>query len=132
MEGLVRNPAGAWQAYLFLVDTGADSTQLPYRTIQELGLPLNNITVLDDLRGVGSQQVPYFQWTSLLALHTEDQVLLHEVPFTVLLDPHGAPFPLLGRDVLDHYTVIIDRHRDRILLLDESETYEIQDVENFR
>ncbi len=46
----------------------------------------------------------------------------------IFLDPHFAPFPIPGRDILDNFKLIFDREKDKIYLLDERHTYEIKEV----
>jgi hypothetical protein len=41
----------------------------------------------------------------------------------IFLDPADLDVPLLGRDILDQLTLILDRPRDTILLLPGPETY---------
>jgi len=115
-----------WIKTSFLVDTGADETFLPQRSIAVLGIDTTSLDVRTDVGGIGGIGVPYFQWQSQLLLKSlSGQRRLFGGEMNVFLDPHAARFPVLGRDVLDHFVVIFDRKSNLMLLIGEPDGYQV-------
>ncbi len=114
-----------WVKHSFLLDTGADVTFLPQRSIAMLGLNIAKVSVKDDVGGVGGQGVPYFEHATQLRLLSPDGVRVLEGTLNIFLDPHATEVPLLGRDILDTFTCIFDRAKGQVLLLDPPDRYEL-------
>lgn len=122
----VLSSQGGWVKASFLVDTGADETFLPQRSIAILGIDTSGLDVRTDASGIGGTGVPYFQWQSQLLLKSPGgQRRLFGGEINVFLDPHATPFPVLGRDVLDRFVVIFDRERNQVLLIDKPDGYKL-------
>lgn len=116
---------GRWVKHSFLLDTGADVTFLPQRSIAMLGINTTAVTVKDDVGGIGGQGVPCFEHLTQIRLISPEGVRVLEGTLDVFLDPHTTEVPLLGRDVLDAFTCIFDRAKGQVLLLDPPDRYEL-------
>jgi len=125
ITGYIRRGNGKWVKCSFLLDSGADETFLHYRSIGILGIDISRIEVRDDVGGIGGYGVPYFRHPIDLKLVSAEGNAIFSGDVNVFLDPHATRFPILGRDVLDHFTVLFDRAREQILLLKRPDTYQI-------
>lgn len=123
IRGAIRDRNGTWQRTPFLVDTGADRTVFSAAILAILGLPL--VTSHDRLSGVGG---------TTEAVEVETQIrLFHDGPGHVVLRGQYAAFTslealdisVLGRDITDLFTVIVDRPRTLVCLLRERHRYTI-------
>jgi len=121
----IRVEHGKWNKCSFLVDTGADITFLHYRNIETLGIDTSQISVKDDVGGIGGYGVPYFQYPTDLKLVSAEGNAIFSGDINIFLDPHAASFPILGRDVLDQFTIIFDRAKKQILLISQPDTYKM-------
>jgi hypothetical protein len=99
------------------VDSGADATFLHYRSIDILGIDISHIEVQDDVGGIGGYGVPYFRHPIELKLISVEGNAIFSGDVNIFLDPHATIFPILGRDVLDHFTVIFDSAQSQVLLV---------------
>lgn len=125
LTAYVLSTDGRWVKHSFLLDTGADMTFLPRRSIPMLGINTVGVTVKDDVGGIGGQGVPYFEYQTQIRLISPEGVRVLEGTLNVFLDPHTTEVPLLGRDVLDTFTCIFDRAKGQVLLLDLPDRYEV-------
>lgn len=83
--------------------------------------------VYDDVGGVGGKDVPYIKFSSKLQFISGEDVKVFEGDINIFLDPHATDVPLLGRDVLDHFAVLLDCNRSQVLLLDEMAKYRVNE-----
>lgn len=127
ISGFVYSSMGVWLEYAFLVDSGADVTFLHYGCLDELGIDTSNLEVYDDVGGVGGKDVPYIKFSSKLQFISGEDVKVFEGDINIFLDPHATDVPLLGRDVLDHFAVLLDCNRSQVLLLDEMAKYRVNE-----
>ena len=108
----------------FLIDTGADRSVLSPSVLARVGLAEDDQRRGATTRGIGGA----VQTRSIDAVVTLGSVI---VPMTLLVfeaEPGGesstsaAALPsLLGQDVLSRFALVVDAHRDRVLLLEDSE-----------
>lgn len=115
-----------WTRMSFLIDTGADETFLHQRSIQILKIDTSNLTVMTDVAGVGGSGIPYFRWKTkvkLASLEGEGRLFGGEV--NLFLDPHASRIPILGRDVLDNFSIIFDRKRNVVIFIELPDDYSI-------
>jgi len=134
MDGIVRpllrvilKLKNTFYSSFFLIDTGADRTFLPYSMISQFDIDLKDIEVKEDISGVGGP-APYFTYMTELLIGDGEKFKIFKGEVGIFLDPHSAPFPILGRDILDNFKLIFDREKCKIYLLDERHTYEIKEV----
>lgn len=119
----VRATDGTWHPVPFTLDCGADTTTLPAQYIAYLGLDLSTMTVRTNLGGVGSGGLPYVEYATTLRFVVGSEQCDFPLTVAVFTNPADLDVPLLGRDILDQLTLILDRPRDTILLLPGPETY---------
>ncbi len=122
---LVKNTTGNYLTLSFLLDTGADRTFLPYRFIKPLGVDLKQVSIKDDVGGIGGK-APYFEYNTTLIMKSETTGIVFAGDIGIFLEPHSGDVPLLGRDILDYFTLIFDKRQGIVLLLDETHSYEIK------
>ncbi len=125
LTAYVLSTNGRWVKHSFLLDTGADVTFLPQRSIAMLGISTAGVSVKDDVGGVGGQGVPYIEYQTQVRLISPMGVRVLGGMVNVFLDPHATDVPLLGRDVLDTFICIFDRPKGHALLLDSPDRYEL-------
>ena len=111
----------------FLVDTGADHTLLSplvgTRLRRRLGVDLLDLPFGSPIVGVGGQ-------TEIRMIDATLDIGEQSISTTLsLIEPPPGYFPtmpsLLGRDIIYQLALFMEYRRDRLLLLDESETAHI-------
>lgn len=122
----VRSQSGQWVKHSFLVDSGADETFLPYRSVEILEMETARVQIRDDVGGVGGYGLPYFRFPTEIKFVSTEGMKLFGGEVNVFLDPHATDVPLLGRDVLDTFVVVFDRKKDQVLLLDDHDDYRLE------
>ena len=115
-----------WVKSSFLIDTGADETFLPYRSIGILRIDTSQIEIRDDVGGVGGYGIPYFHWNTEIKLISSEGTKTFGGEANIFLDPHATDVPLLGRDILDTFVAIFDRSKNDVILLDQPDSYQIE------
>ncbi len=124
LKALVLSSNGVYTDFPFIIDTGADHTFLPYSAITLLDIDIAKVTVEDDVSGVGGQAT-YFNFGTELVLIADADAKVFAGEIGIFLSPHCSNIPLLGRDILDYFTVIFDRRGNKIILFDEMHSYSI-------
>jgi hypothetical protein len=109
----------------FLVDTGSDCTVLSADLLQQLHLtgraPHAGLS-LKGISGAGNYVVVATVMEFLQADGGPARVRGDMAAFT---DPTATDLSILGRDVLDHFDVLISRRRDEVLLLAGDHNYHV-------
>jgi hypothetical protein len=108
----------------FLVDSGSDRTILRRATLDDLGLP-SLPTVPASVTGVGGQPGSVEVSVTLELIAVDGGVVKLPGSYPAFLDPDALDVDLLGRDVLDHFDVIISNPRQQVLLLRTNHTYQV-------
>ena len=128
VKGRVADATGSEREERFLVDTGADRTVFTAGLFGSLGIPPSAASGATALSGVGSR--PGFVLVrTTLTLYAEDgsPARIH-AEFAAFTDPAAADMSILGRDVLDHFHLIVSRRRNEVLLLVMNHQYRIEYV----
>ena len=125
LEANVRAADGKLVRERFLVDSGADHTVLSAALQEKLQLPLQPTPVGVSLQGVGGN--PSFTVVNaVLELIRDDGGHAHiRGDFAVLTELAAVEFSLVGRDVLDHFDLIVSRRRGEVLLLGGNHRYAV-------
>ncbi len=112
----------------FLVDTGADRTVLTADFLASLKLPTTPAPPGIGLAGVGGQQAYVVVGTTLTLYADDGSPARIQGNFSAFTDPAAADMSILGRDILDHFDLIVSRRRNEVLLLVMNHEYRVQRV----
>jgi len=88
----------------FLIDTGADRSTFSVALLDSLQLPSSPPPAGLSLVGIGGAGA---------------------YVYAAFTDPDATDMSILGRDVLDHFDVIISRPRNEVLLLSQNHQYRV-------
>lgn len=118
-------PGGVLIDDTFLVDPGADRTVFSAALLAKLGCATAAAPVGVSLAGIGGTQ-GFVQVQATVSFQTTDgrPATVHG-SFAAFTDPTATDFSILGRDIMDHFDVILSRRRDEVLLLAPPSRYEI-------
>jgi hypothetical protein len=110
---------------IFLVDSCADCTVLSADLLHLLGLtgipPPSGLTLLG-ISGTGNYVVVN---TVLEFVHADGGPARVRGDMAAFTDPAATDRSILGRDVLDHFDVILSRRRNEVLLLAGDHQYQV-------
>ena len=110
----------------FLIDSGADRTVFSATLIARLQLPARNSQPGLALSGIGGESTFVVMTTVMEFLRDDDGPIRVRGEFAGFTDPTATDLSILGRDVLDHFDVLISRRRNEILLLAPRHRYRIE------
>jgi predicted aspartyl protease len=115
---------GSWRQVRLLVDTGADMTVLDGETVQALGLPLE--TADGSLTGVGGGAALVVVSTTLQMARADGGApLTFKGRFAAVDNPVELGTGVLGRDILNLFTLIVDRASEAVQLLRPPHRYTV-------
>ncbi len=119
----VRSAAGVWVPLPLLIDTGADATVLDASCLLQMGL---NPGVLAEqtASGVGGKSA-YVPFPTELRFESSEGTKVFTGIIGIFTAPEACDTPMLGRDVLDSFRVIVDWGRKSILLLSAPHDYDV-------
>lgn len=114
---------GFWEAVEFLLDTGADRTVFSAAILAKLGL--SGIEPEEDISGLGGITGSVVLETKLNLPRDDGAPVVFTSRFTAVTDPTALDLCVLGRDILDLFSVIVDRGGDIVCLLSQRHRYAI-------
>lgn len=122
----VLTSTGTWEPVELLVDTGADRTVLLAGWFELLGFdPLDDEERLSGIGGLtDSVRIP----TQLRFTRADGQLQPVNGPYSIFLNSAASDCSVLGRDVLNHFSVIVDRPALTVCLLTGRHRYIIQET----
>jgi len=126
LPGYAADVVGTEHEERFLVDSGADATVFTAAFVQRLGLPFRLPQGGAGLAGVGGGQASVLVRTALSLYGHDGSPARIQGEFAAFTDPAAADMSILGRDVLDHFDVIISRRNNEVLLLTTNHRYQVQ------
>ena len=126
LEGCTADVAGRDCQERFLVDTGADATVFAATFVQRLGLPGRPPPAGIGLTGVGGSQAHVLVRTTLTLYGDDGSPARIQGEFSAFLDPAATDMSILGRDVLDHFDLIVSRQRNEVVLLATNHRYRVE------
>jgi hypothetical protein len=126
IEGYAADVTGSDCQERFLVDSGADAFVFAAGFVQRLGLPYGAAPQGVGLAGVGGAQAYVLVRTTLTLYADDGSPARIQGEFAAFTDPAAADMSILGRDVLDHFDLIISRRRNEVVLLATNHRYQIQ------
>lgn len=110
----------------FLIDSGADRTVLSAALMSRLRLPARSAQPGLALSGIGGESAFVMVTTVLELLRDDGAPVRVRGEFAGFTDPTATDLSILGRDVLDHFDVLISRRRNEIWLLAPRHGYRIE------
>ena len=114
----------------FLSDTGADRTVLCATIIERLGLATDKLPrPAFSLEGIGGASDFLLLPASLEFLRDDGVPIQIRGDFAVFTDITASDRSVLGRDVLDNFSLIVSRPRNEVLLLAGNHRYEVVSAE---
>jgi predicted aspartyl protease len=93
-----------------LADSGADQTVIPSRLVDELGLPKLDQEVVRGFDGA-----PQILGVYAIVMQVRD---LAPIEITVIASPR-ITYAIIGRDVLNRYTVTLDGRKEMLTITDD-------------
>ena len=120
VEAMVRATDDRWVKVFFLIDLGADGTYLPRRYVTKLGLQPDEAQTKDDVTRVGGQKIEHIPYTTQLRFSNDDRRTF-DLEIGVFTQEEALDMPILGRDVMNFFTLLCDVRANLVWLLDEAE-----------
>jgi hypothetical protein len=125
-DGYVSSQEGVQLAVSFLIDTGADSTVLAPDVTEQLAGVVQPTPTSTTATGIGGTLQMYELAVDLLLPTTSGQRARIHGPLPILLAPGSLELSVIGRDVLDQFTLIYARPQGTLLLLTPPHTFILQ------
>lgn len=110
----------------FLIDSGADRTVFSAALMARLRLSARDAQPGFALSGIGGVREFVLVTTVMEFLRDDGRLVRVRGEFASFTDPIATDLSVLGRDVLDHFDLIISRRRNEILLLAPRHQYRIE------
>ncbi|MCH7687422.1 MAG: hypothetical protein IH899_12200 [Planctomycetes bacterium] len=101
----------------FLIDTEADLTVFSAALTARLHFDSENVLPDSSLKGIGGLAKSVLIQTVIELLQEDGRPVRIQGEFAAFTDPAATDLSILGRDVLDHFDLILSHRRDEILLL---------------
>jgi hypothetical protein len=127
VEGDVQSATGQWTPVDFLIDLGADATYLPASYIQRLQIDPTKLSSRSDTSGVGSGNLSTLQFLTQVRFVGEVEERVDTVEIGIFLDPTILDLPVLGRDLLNLFTLVCDEDQNLVYLLDGQDRQKVLD-----
>jgi Aspartyl protease len=121
----VQAAAGTLQRAVFLVDSGADRTVFSANLVRELGFATTPAEEGLALEGIGGE-CGFLVVKTVVELTRDDGGVVHmRGEFAAFTDSAASDPSILGRDILNHFDVILSRRRSEVLLLASKHQYRV-------
>lgn len=123
LRAQVLDGENAWRSLELLIDTGADRTVLSADVLATLMLP--EIPAGDRLAGAGGFIDAVAVRTQLRILRDDGKPVSFRGEYAACTLPAALDMSVVGRDIMDMFTLILDRPGNQIALLGGEHRYEI-------
>lgn len=110
----------------FLIDSGADRTVLSAVLVTRLQLPARSVPPGFILSGIGGTSAFRLVTTVVEFLRDDGGPVRVRGEFAGFTDPTATDLSILGRDVLDHFDLVLSRRRREIFLIAPRHQYRIE------
>ena len=110
----------------FLIDSGADRTVLSASLLTRLRLPTQSPPPERSLSGVGGSSAFVIVTTVVECSREEGGTVRMRGEFAGLTDIDATDLSVLGRDVLDHFDVLLSRRRNEVVFLAQRHHYRVE------
>lgn len=119
----IQDAAGNWQTIEFLVDTGADRTVVAYTVLQVLNLQVDRSEhVIGGIGGI----VEIVTVNSTLRLTRDDgETVTFRGTYAAFTQPDALELSILGRDILNLFTLILNRKQLLVAMIGGNHSYSI-------
>lgn len=111
----------SWQNMPFLIDTGADRTVFRAEVVAQLGLKQSSAR--GQLGGVGGNVESVAVTTQFRMLRDDGGFATFRGVFAAFTRPETLDMSVLGRDLLDLFTLVVDREGNVLSLLRDRHRY---------
>jgi hypothetical protein len=126
VRATVLDVAGISMPEDFLIDSGADRTVLSASLLTRLRLPTQSPPPELSLSGVGGISA-FVIVTTVVEFSREDGGTVRmRGEFAGFTDVDATDLSVLGRDVLDHFDVLLSRRRNEVVLLAQRHRYRVE------
>ena len=125
IHGLLLKGSGSWMNCTFLVDTGADKTVISGEMLDKLGCEA--LPAMQQLGGVGGPVETVIVGTRVLLSRTDGGTVAVEGPFAAFTNFEALELSVVGRDVLNHFSLIVDYSKRIVHLLTGRHRYTIHE-----
>lgn len=125
-DGFIAAPGGALLPVSLLIDTGADLTVLSPAVAAQLDSVVQPARTDALAGGVGGTQDLYELAVDLLLPTTTGQRARIRGPLPVFLTPGSLELSVIGRNLLDQFTLIYSRPQGTLLLLTPPDTFSLR------
>jgi hypothetical protein len=110
----------------FLVDSGADRTVLSAAVLERLHLPVRRGQPGLTLSGIGGESDFVLVSTAIVFVREDGGAARIRGELAGFTDLTTTDLSILGRDVLDHFDIVLSRRRNEVLLLAPNHRYHIE------
>ena len=114
---------GDWKAAEFLVDTGADRTVLSAPLLAKLNLAA--IDTREDISGLGGAADSVIVETQIQFEREGGRQAIFRGHYAAVTEVTALDISVLGRDVMDLFTVIVDKPSDVVCMIGQRHRYTI-------
>ena len=126
VRGRVAGEGGTYSEDVFLIDSGADRTVFAAGLLEKLGRLAVRPSAEITLQGIGGDSA-FVLLSTVLELTRDDGGPAHiRGEFAAFIDPTVTDLSILGRDVLNHFDMIVSRPRNVGLLLALNDQYRVE------
>ena len=112
----------------FLIDSGADVTVFSAALLGRLDLPVRQMPSGSALSGVGGVASGGVLSAAIELTSDDGRRFRVRGDFAAFTDPAASDLSILGRDVTDHFDLILSRRREQVLLLGAKHAYRIEEI----
>lgn len=126
IRGEVLNVNGFWEPTLFLVDIGADRTVLNAAILELLGFQPKEI--FDKIGGIGGIAKAVIINTQVRLSCADESKAVFRGEFAAVVHLEALDISVLGRDIMDMFSVIVDRQGEVVCLLGQRHRYIIEEL----
>ena len=123
IQGKAQSSDGSWIQVPFLVDTGADRTVFNANTLRSL-----DVTALErgeNLGGLGGTIEATFVETPIQLVCDDGVLVTVKGPFAAVARDEALDMSVLGRDITNLFTLIVDRQQEVVCLIGQRHRYQI-------
>ena len=118
-------PTAAWKPRTSWSNSGADRTVFSASLLEKPGFPAVPAPAGLTLEGIGGESEFMLVNTSV-RIHSDDGggANMHG-EFAAFIEVSTTEMSILGREILDHFDVILSRRRNEVLLLTKEHSYRV-------